>query len=195
MRSNIKSSLALVLIAASLFTFSACNSGKEAETTDSTAVTEAPEKTVETVLDEDGILKNEYHYLGNELEYSVDYIYDELTGTVSKFMFEGKKDDDGNSILIQSERYEVNELGNLKYYCKKDKKNLLITETEYTYYGDLETVWKETKKDYDGKGSFTAEKKLYDENGKLTDVYTYEGNKEVSHTAYDENGKAVEEKK
>lgn len=195
MKINLRHGVALMLIAASLFSFSACNNKKDAETTEGTVVTAEPETSVETVLDEHGMLKNEYHYVGDELDYSVDYLYDEKTGTVRKIMFDGKKDKDGYSIPIQSERYEVNELGNLKYYCKKDKNNVFICETEYVYYGDLETVWKETKKDYDGKGSFTAEKKLYDENGKLTDVYLYEGNTEVSHTKYDENGKVIEEKK
>ena len=191
MKMNLRHGVAFMLIAASLFSFFACGGGKDAETTESAQVTEAPEKTVETKVDENGILTNEYYYLGDELDYSVDYVYDEKTGSVTKITFDGGKDKNGNSILMHSERYEVNELGNLKYYCKKDKNNALITETEYIYYEDLETVWKETKKTYDGHGSFTAEKKLYSEDGKLTDVYVYEGTKEVSHTKYDENGNAA----
>ena len=191
MKINVKGGIALMLIAASLFSFSACGNNKETEGTDSTEVTAEPEKTVETKLDENGILTNEYYYVGDELDYFVDYVYDEKSGTVTKITFEGKKDEWGNSVVISSERYEVNELGNLKYYCKKDKRNALITETEYSYYDDLETVWKEMKKDYDGKGSFTAEKKLYSEDGKLTDIYVYEGSKEISHTKYDESGNAV----
>lgn len=192
MKINIRRAALIVSALAFALCLAACKDKAPEETT--AEVTEAPEQTIETVVDEYGILQHEYCYEGDELKYSVDYLYDEKTGTVSKIMFEGKKDEEGNSILIQSERYEVNELGNLKYYCMKDSRNQLITETKKSYHGDLSTVWTETVINYDGRGSFTAEKKVYDKDGRLTDLYTYEGNEEKSHTVYtyDKDGNRIE---
>ncbi len=186
---------AAVLLAASLLTFAGCKSEGNTETT--APETAAPTERIEKKYDEDGIITNEYCYLGDELQYSIDYVYDDVTGTVTKIKFDGEPDESGICPLIESERFEVNELGELKYYCKKDRKNVLITETEYVYYDDLTTVWKETKKDYNGTGGFTAEKKIYGEDGRITDLYLYEGNKETAHTvySYDENGNRTEETK
>ncbi len=194
MKSNIRFCAAL-LLAASLLALGGCKNEGDAETT--VTETAAPTERIEKKYDENGIITNEYCYLGDELQYSIDYVYDEVTGTVNKFKFDGETNEDGGNDLLESERFEVNELGELKYYCKKDRKNVLITETEYVYYDDLTTVWKETKKDYDGIGGFTAEKKLYDEDGRITDLYLYDGNKETAHTvySYDENGNRTEETK
>ena len=193
MKLNIRSYVAFALIAASMLALGGCNKKEEAETTAAIETTVLEER-IEKKYDEHGIITNEYCYVGDELKYSIDYLYETNTGTVRKIKFEGKLDENGNSVLIESERFEVNELGELKYYCKKDRKDVLVTETTYSFYDDLTTVWTEIKKDYDGKGGFTAEKKVYSEEGKLTDLYTYDGNTEKSHTVYtyDENGNRTE---
>ncbi len=150
-----------------------------------TPVVTALHDDVETYVNDDGTPHRVVYYKDNVYDGSIDYVYQ--GASVYEIHY------DGQNNLLKSSKKTVNEIGNLVYesYSDSEKK---LKEIEYTYYDDMESIWKKLTTDHTGEVDITT-KELFSEDGLLTDKYVYEDSKEVSHVVYtyDENGEIKSE--
>ncbi len=162
--------------------------GKPGDTTDADTtvpVASVEHEDVETETNSDGTPSKVVYYKDNVFDGSIDYVYD--GDAVYEVHF------DADNKLERSIKKQINEIGNLIYesYSTADA---VLYEIEYTYYDDMDTLWKKTTTEFEEEKELTT-KELYSENGLMTDKYVYEDSVEVSHTVYtyDENGEIVNE--